>query len=366
MKIQVELLSFFVISDEDGAHGKQYKHYQTLDGDDYEDSELKRFLNGEFVRICKRKAERHPASESVPTKIGRFIVEPEHDLTSNPNYNLFQRLLASQTEQDFIGHCDEMVRMYLDTSAVRGGAFIVARTTFPNVSDTPVLFIMKCDFEPNIVRIADERSLVAQVEMAISSRNIKSLQYPYMPEEGMLDEWEIKIHQSSHARYFEDFLKFVSYEKTLPQVISEKVLDLVRDDLEHKWQSQPEYAAEERQREEESIELWVNADKRELQERWSHDQVAEATKQLVEHKPDLEMKFKLNGVSVRALMADYGAKLHVARHHGRYVVLIEGDSFEFEKGVSPVELLQPDPLERVLEKMNEAMASSEDDNAPWD
>ncbi len=32
-----------------------------------------------------------------------------------------------------------------------------------------------------------------------------------MPEEGMVEVGELKIHQASHARYFEDFLKFVEH-----------------------------------------------------------------------------------------------------------------------------------------------------------
>jgi len=44
----------------------------------------------------------------------------------------------------------------------------------PTRGDEPCVFIMKCDFE--------------------------------LPEEGRVEEWELKIHQFSHARYFENFL----------------------------------------------------------------------------------------------------------------------------------------------------------------
>ncbi|RCK09656.1 DUF3900 domain-containing protein [Bacillus licheniformis] len=60
-----------------------------MDTEEFENSELKDFLDGELKKIVKRKAERHPKSEQVPTKIGRFITEPGHELDSNPNYNLF-------------------------------------------------------------------------------------------------------------------------------------------------------------------------------------------------------------------------------------------------------------------------------------
>jgi hypothetical protein len=207
MDFIVQYASFFVIQT-DGD--KRYKHYQTLDGDDYEESELKSFLDGEFARIVKRKAERNPVTENVPTKIGRFQVEPGYELDSNPNYNLFRRLRTAESKERFLDYTDELVREYLDTSAVRGGALILVRAKWNQISDDPFLFLLKCDFEPKIARIADEKSLIAQVEMAISARNIKSIQYPHLPEDGAPDEWELKIHQASHARYFEDFLKYVS------------------------------------------------------------------------------------------------------------------------------------------------------------
>ena len=34
-----------------------------------------------------------------------------------------------------------------------------------------------------------------------------------MPEEGMIEESEMKIHEASHAHCFKDFLKYVEYMK---------------------------------------------------------------------------------------------------------------------------------------------------------
>ncbi|MDQ0194296.1 hypothetical protein J2T20_002664 [Paenibacillus wynnii] len=45
------------------------------------------------------------------------------------------------------------------------------KESFHNFGDNPFVFIMKCDFEPKIARSADEKSLISQVEMAISARN---------------------------------------------------------------------------------------------------------------------------------------------------------------------------------------------------
>jgi hypothetical protein len=280
---------------------------------------------------------------------------------------------------------------------VRGGALIIAQTRAERVSSEPFVFVMKCDFEQKIAHISDEQSLVRQVEMAISAKNIKSIQFPHMPEEGMVEEWELKIHQASHARYFEDFLKFVTYEKSLPELINHQVMDMVQEYMVHKWEGksssdqqplpyegaepapvtdsdfdhlveqsgQParlqRYSPEEREREAKEIELWACSDKRELQEKWTPEQVVDAAQRLTEEKPELELRFKLDETVVKAKLTDFGDSLHIARHNGRYVVLIEGDAFEFAKGFSPIELLQPEELEDVVRKIGEKPAPSQQD-----
>lgn len=351
MHFSVEYLSFFVITtDGDNESSKRYKHYQTLNHEEYQDSQLRLFLDGEFARISKRKVEKNPLAEQVPTKVGRFIVEPGYDLDSNPNYNLFARLRSAEHKQQFLDGCDELVGIYMDTSAVRGGALIVVRAKLNKYFDEPFIFVMKCDFESKIARITDEKSLIDHVEMAISAKNMKSIQYPFMPEEGMLEHWELKIHQASHARYFEDFLKYVSYEKSIPEIVNHHVMGMVQQYVESKW---PDESNPEREEEEKTIELWAASDKRELQERWQHEQVVEAAVQLVEQKPELEMKFKLDHIAVKALLSDYGDNIHIARIGGRYVLMIEGDSFQFEKGFSPIEWLQPEDFDTVTEKVRQ-------------
>lgn len=377
---RMEFLSFFVIltdgEADETSSGRRFKHYQTLDGDDYEHSEIKKFLDEEFKRIVKRKVERNPNSAGAPTKIGRFMVEPGYELGSNQNYNLFQRLRDADTRERYIGIADELVRIYMDTSAVRGGAFVVARSKLNTYFDEPFLFLLKCDFEPKIARISDERNLISHVEMAISARSIKSIQYPHMPEEGSLDQWELKIHQASHARYFEDFLKYVSYEKPLPEVIGDQVVEMVHQYIADKWQ---EETGSERSEEENAVEVWAASEKRELQEWWSPEQVETAAAALVEQKPDLPFTFKLGGVTVKGLLSDFGDSVRFAKHNGRYVAVIEGDAFQFEKGMSPVELLAPMALEDVLPligtkaetgedavgRYDEEVAAGGDDDVPW-
>lgn len=459
MRFSIQYLSFFVIqseSDKETDTNKRYKHYQTLDHYDYEDSEVKSFLDEEFARIAKRKADINPDTAAAPTKIGRFIMEPGQEPESNPNYNLFQRLRVATTKEQFHYACDDVLRSYMDTSAVRGGAFIVAAAKVNELFDEPFVFVLKCDFESKIARISDERSLISKVDMAISARNIKSIQYPHMPEEGMLEPYELKIHQASHARYFEDFLKYVSYEKSKPEIVNDQVLGLVQEYMERKWsgdgtEGETGYAADGeagamggpgalqdggmagaygtgadaasgygeyeaiRQRdpaadmgygapgygaggydeaglsggayagqggdgygggqggggyggggggisraargsgswaqEAREFEMWAAGDKRQLQEKWTHEDVMGATAHIVEYQPDLELKFKADDIAVRAKMSDYGDSIHIARMNGKYVLLIEADGLHFEKGMSPIELLHPEDIEQVLARM---------------
>ncbi|MCS7461072.1 DUF3900 domain-containing protein [Paenibacillus doosanensis] len=349
MKFEVEYISFFVIQteSEDGQGGKHYKHYQTLDGQDYLESELSSFLGSEFTKIAKRHAERNPKAEQVPTKIGRFAVEPGYDLDSNPNYNMFDRLRTAETKEMYIGHADALVQAYMDTSAIRGGAVFIVRAKHAQLFDDPFLFVLKCDFEQKIARITDERSLLNKVEMAINAKNMKSIMYPHMPEEGMVEPWELKIHQSSHARYFEDFLKFVEYEKSMPEMMNEQVLGFVHQYIEQVYEDNPEAKEQEVQ----AMELWAYSEKRELQEKWTPEQVSEASAILIEQKPDIEMKLKVGNMTVRGLLADFGDQLHIAKVGSRYVVVMEGDFLQFDKGISPVELLDPEPLESIVDRI---------------
>lgn len=369
MDLRMQYLSFFVIQSESekGTSGsfKAFKHYQTMDGDDYEDSALKPFLDEEFVKIVKRKAERHPNAPNPPTKVGMFIVEPGYEPDSNPNYNLFQRIRESDSKERFHSLSDELIRIYMDTSAVRGGAFIVALSTLNTFFDEPFLFVLKCDFEPKIARIADEQQLISEVEMAISARSIKSIQYPHMEQDGLMERWEIKIHQASHARYFEDFLKYVSYEKPIPEVMSDQVVEMVHQFMDTKWQGQETDSAEsmvERAQEEQAVEIWAASEKRELQEWWSPQQVQEANYSLIAQKEDLSMSFKLGNVTVKGLLSDFGSSVHIAKHNGRYVAIIDSDHIQFEKGMSPIELLAPPSLEELLPIIGTSQGESTQQN----
>ncbi|WP_068774751.1 DUF3900 domain-containing protein [Paenibacillus sp. FJAT-26967] len=353
MNFDVQYISFFVIKD-DGT-GKAYRHFQTLDGYAYEGSSLEQFLGGEFARLAKRKVERNPQSEQVPTKIGRFITEPGCGLETNPNYNMFARLRAASNRDDFFKESDELARAYIQTSSVRTGALIIASAKLPQYFDEPFVFVMKCDFEPKIARITDESSLLHEVEMAVNAKNMKAIQYPYMPEAGMLEEWELKIHQPSHAKYFEDLLKFVEYEKSMPELLNHQVYNMVQQHIEETLVAQPEL----RETEERDLELWAASDKRELQEKWTPELVMEAANHLVDQQPDLGMAFKLDHLAVKGKLADYGRKVHFAKFGDQYVVLLSGSSLHFEKGVSPIELLQPEDLHSVLAKLEKLAAEGD-------
>jgi hypothetical protein len=97
-----------------------------------------------------------------------------------------------------------------------------------------------------------------------------------------------------------------------------------------------------------------------------------ATMRIVEQQPEVDLKFKLDGITVRAKLADYGESIHVAELNGRYVLLIEGSSFQFEKGFSPVELLHPESFEDVARKLIDKpvrpaspLPPAGDDEVPW-
>ena len=349
MDFNIEFLSFFVVQVEGQGEqaDKRFNHYQTIDEQIYMTSPLKDFLDGELMKIAKRKVERNPKSEQVPTKIGRFIVEPGYDLDTNPNFNQFNRIRIADHAAAFRSSSEELVRAYMDTSAIRGGALLVIRAKFNKYMDDPFVFVLKCDFEQKVASITDEKTMIRNVERAITTKNMKSIQYPYMPEEGMVEEWELKIHQSSHARYFEDFLKFVEYHQSMPEIVKTQVIQMAQQHIAETYQEE----TPERIQEEEYIEAWSNTPVRELQEKWTPEQVVEASAPIVEHQPELPLKLKLDHIDVKALLSDFGESVHIAKLNGKYVIIIEGDSFTFEKGVSPVEFLKPEPLEEVLKRV---------------
>ncbi|WP_139488790.1 DUF3900 domain-containing protein [Brevibacillus dissolubilis] len=349
MNFEVDWLAFYLIEQLSDDQSKQVRMSRYLSYHDYEKSELKYFLEGEFTKIAKRKAELNPATEGAPTKLGQFIVEPGHPLESNPNYAMFQKLLNATGKEEVFHNAMPLVQSYLKTPQVRGGVLLLVRAKLDKFDDK-FLFILKCDFEQNTAIITDENSLISNVEMAINSKNMKSVMYPHLIEEGMVDAYHVKIHQFSHARYFEEFLKFIEYPQTITQLISDEVINLARQHIEYVY---PEADSQERIRAEEEIELIAASPKRELTEKWEHETVMEAMQILTERQPEIELKFKLDHLQVRALLADYGSQLHIAKVNNRYVVVLEGDYLQFERGHSPIEFLKPKGLEELVKEIEE-------------
>lgn len=348
MEFQVDFLSFYVIEIENDNDKKQYKHFQTLNTTEYEQSTLQIFLDGELSKIASRKVERHPKSEQAPTRIGRFIVEPGHELNTNPNYNTFHKAIDAEDKEAFQHVSEQFVTTYLNTSAVRGGAFIVLSARLRKYFDDPFIFIIKCDFEPNVATIADESTLINQVEMAITTRNMKSIQYPYMVEAGMVEKAEVKIHQASHARYFEDFLNFVEYEQALPTIMKTEVKTMVEDHFQEVYEDDEEQL----ERFAEEMEIWEASSERDIQERLTQNEVIEASAQMIEHIPEIELQMRADNTTIRGLLADFGESIHLAKSNGRYMLMVEADEIMFEKGVSPIEFLKPEDLQDVINKIN--------------
>ncbi|KGX91453.1 DUF3900 domain-containing protein [Pontibacillus marinus] len=346
MEFRMNYASFYVIQVDGKGDDlqKQYKHFQTMDYEEYSDSALKDFLDGELKKIVNRKVERHPRSEQVPTKLGHFIVEPGHELDSNPNYNVFRRAQVAQSKEEFYQVSEMFVDAYVDASAIRGGAFLVISATLEKYFDEPFIFLLKCDFEPKVASISDESTLIRSVEMAITTKNMKSIQYPYMPEKGMLEPNELKIHQASHARYFEDFLKFVAYGESMPEIQKTQVKSMVQEHVQETFEED----SEELKQFEEDLEIWEASEKRELKERLTTEQVVEATSQMVEENPEIELNMKIGETTVKGKLADYGEDIHLAKVNGRYVLLIESDFIQFDKGVSPIEFQKPNELQDIM------------------
>lgn len=349
MDFQIQFLSFYVINIEDHNEqsAKKYKHFQTLDEAEYEQSALKDFLDGELAKITKRKVDRHPKSDVTPTRIGRFIVEPGHELDSNPNYNIFNHAILATNKEEFSEVSESFVAAYLDTSAIRGGAFLVATARPRKYFDDSFVFIMKCDFEPKVATISDESTLIRHVEMAITTKNMKSIQYPHMPEEGMIEKNEVKIHQASHARYFQDFLKYVEYGESMPEIMKTQVKTMVEEHFQEVYEDNDV----ELERFEQEMEVWEASPKREIQERLTPTEVVEASAQIIEHTPEIELKMKLDHVAIEGLLADFGESIHLAKVNDRYVLMIEADTVTFEKGVSPIEFLKPGDLQELIDKI---------------
>ncbi|MFP3391228.1 DUF3900 domain-containing protein [Brevibacillus sp. SIMBA_040] len=372
MNFIIDWLSFYLIEqpeEEDGI--KKVRMTRNLSHDEYQRSELRDFLDGEFARIAKRKVEMNPKTEGTPTKLGQFVLEPGHPLDSNPNYALLNRLLTAETAGESKEPCQELIQSYLRTSQVRGGVMIVVRTRL-ELLDERYVFILKCDFEQKTAVITDEKSLISNVQMAINAKNMKSLMYPYMIESGMNDPYHVKIHQFSHAKYFEEFLRFIEYPQTVTQIVSEEVISMARQHIEYSYPEE----TEERQREEEAIELIAASPKRELAEKWEHETVMEAMHIITDRQPEVELKFKLDHMQVRTMLADYGTSLHIAKVNGRYLVLLEGEQLQFERGVSPVEFVKPKALADIVKEIEArshtiqpvmATAQADDeDRPPWE
>ncbi|GAK02673.1 LOW QUALITY PROTEIN: hypothetical protein JCM19037_923 [Geomicrobium sp. JCM 19037] len=354
MEFNVKFLSFYVIEVEGSGDdaSRYYKHYQTLDQDQFDESELKDFLDGELKKIVKRKAEHHPKSDQVPTKIGRFLTEADYPLDSNPNYALFQKTIRAETSDVFTEHSNAFAKLYTETAAVRGGVFLVASAVPKKYFSDEFVFILKCDFEPKVASISDESSFCERSEYAITTKNMKSIQYPFMIEEGMVQPAELKIHQASHARYFQDFLAFVEYGDSVPVMMREQVKEMMTEHISESFTEE----SEEKVNWERSLDEWETSDKREINEHLETHQVVEASAQIVEQTPEARIQVKLGETEVKGLLADFGESLHIAKLNGRYVLIAEADELTFEKGATPVEFYKPEDIYSLIKKMNDRSA----------
>ncbi|SDN21172.1 DUF3900 domain-containing protein [Alkalicoccus daliensis] len=346
MEMNMNFIAFYAIQDAEGS-GKQAVLQTIMGNEDYENSAIETFLHEEFKKMLVRKADRHPSTPKAATKVGQFMVEPGFELASNPNYAMLERVRQAKQTEDFTEEANKVIDAYIHTSANRGGIMLVVQVSLPEYSSQPFVLITKCDFEDHIVTLGDEKSLLRQVNRAISTKGMKAIQFPHMPHEGMVEPWEIKIHQASHAHYFEDFLPYVEYPKTKNEVAALEVVQSAQEFV----LSEFEEDSEERIAEEEVLEAWANTEERTLQGRWEEDKVKEVSQPILERNPEVKLRLKLDHMKIDALLEDFGEQLQIARIGERYVVLLEGEYFSFDKEASPVEFLQPDSLDNIVSRM---------------
>ena len=95
----------------------------------------------------------------------------------------------------------------------------------------------------------------------------------------------------------------------MPEIMKTQVMDMVYDQIEDVF----EEGTEEREQFDQAMEVWVASPKREIMEQFSTEEVMEATAQIVEHAPEVELKLKADHISVKALLADFGIKYILRR-----------------------------------------------------
>ncbi|WP_444684364.1 DUF3900 domain-containing protein [Alkalicoccus luteus] len=347
MDMHVQFVSFFTVQSGEGSV-RQARLEQTVTASEYAGSALESFLHEEFRKMLKRKADRNPTSHKSATKVGQFIVEDGYELGSNPNYAMLENLRQAASAEALEKAAVRLADAYAGTNSARGGILMLVQLTVTEWSSQPFVLAAKCDFEDHIVTVgSSEGELLRQVNRAISTKGMKAVQFPHMPQEGMIEPWEVKIHQASHASYFEDFLPYVGYPETKREAAAVAVIESAREAVLSEFEDD----SEERIAEEKVLEAWANTEERTLQNRWDEEQVREVSRPILDRNPEVKLKLKLDHMKIEGLLEDFGERLHIARKDDRYVIVLEGEAFSFDKEASPVEFLQPDDMAAVFERI---------------
>lgn len=86
-------------------------------------------------------------------------------------------------------------------------------------------------------------------------------------------------------------------------------------------------------------------------EHFSTQEVMETVTQIMEHASEVELKLQADHISVKGLLAYFWEQIYIAKMNGCYMLMIEADSLSFEKVFSPIKFLNPDELEKVIERV---------------
>ncbi|WP_286182181.1 DUF3898 domain-containing protein [Peribacillus sp. JNUCC41] len=150
--------------------------------------------------------------------------------------------------------------------------------------------------------------------------------------------------KASHARYFENFLKFVEYGESMPEIMKNQVIHMVMSMYPHNSKKTVTNCTNSKKRPKRVKSVKSRSV---LKPIWS----SKPQPRLSRDTPEAELRMKLGSTSIKGLLADFGDSIHLGKINGKYVLMIESNTIEFDKGVSPIEFHGPDELQVLIEKI---------------
>src|SRR5690625_7407975 len=107
----------------------------------------------------------------------------------------------------------------------------------------------------------------------------------------------------------------------MPEIMKTRVKTMVEEHFQEVYEDNDV----ELERFEQEMEVWEASPKRVIQERLTPNEVVEASAQIIEHTPEIELKMKLDHVAIEELLADIVDIFHLDIVYTRYVFNITAD-----------------------------------------